>query len=106
MLIDINAAEYGWFIDETPQDDTEFAIYSDLSNQMDLLTVVMHELGHVFGLEDLTSEADRTDLMFDTLSVGVRRIETRLPAKTTILPRPTIQHDAHFSREIRRQDPS
>jgi len=71
------------FIDPTPYDDTEFrrgngdgelvatppsAAYDD----MDLLTVVMHELGHVLGLEDL--DPDTHDLMSETLDAGVRGI--------------------------------
>ena len=83
VLIDVDAAGFGWFIDPTPYDDTEFrrgngdgelaatppsAAYDD----MDLLTVVMHELGHVLGLEDL--DPDTHDLMSETLDAGVRGI--------------------------------
>jgi len=39
---------------------------------MDLLTVVMHELGHVLGLEDL--DPDMHDLMSETLDAGVRQL--------------------------------
>ena len=39
-------------------------------DDMDLLTVVMHELGHVLGLEDL--DPDTHDLMSETLDAGVR----------------------------------
>ena len=41
-------------------------------DDMDLLTVVMHELGHVLGLEDL--DPDTHDLMSETLDAGVRGI--------------------------------
>jgi hypothetical protein len=39
---------------------------------MDLLTVVMHELGHVLGFEDLDPKAH--DLMSGALDIGVRHI--------------------------------
>ena len=62
ITIDVDAAGHGWFVDATPYDDEEFLPVdsSDLvleaitgskaAGRMDLLTVVMHELGHVLGL--------------------------------------------------------
>ena len=81
--IDINAAGYDWFVDSTPEDNLEFTLQNnegelaaDLSStaydDMDLLTVVMHELGHVLGLEDL--DPDTHDLMSETLDAGVRQL--------------------------------
>ncbi|TVS20962.1 MAG: hypothetical protein EA424_01310, partial [Planctomycetaceae bacterium] len=78
ILIDRNAAGFGWFVDRTPWDNEE---YSGLSatggllavpgspadQRMDLLTVVMHELGHVLGYEH-----NDTGLMQPTLAPGVR----------------------------------
>jgi len=79
IIIDEDAAGYGWFIDDTPEDDVEFTVAdSEADDKMDLLTVVMHELGHVLGLEDLTSEVDAGDLMYHELSAGVRRTETNM----------------------------
>ncbi|MHC4543730.1 MAG: hypothetical protein ACYSYL_04270 [Planctomycetota bacterium] len=109
VTLDINAVGYGWFVDETPWDDTEFAVgesgelvaedFSGVSTHMDLLTVVMHELGHVLGLEDLTSEKDGADLMYYTLSAGVRRTETRLLAETTVIPGSSFWYYAHASKQ-------
>jgi hypothetical protein len=91
-LIDINAAGYGWFVDTTPYDDSEFDEYfgqlqanpsSPASGDMDLLTVVMHELGHVLGFEDIDSGEYAHDLMSATLDAGVRRLYTEAP-KTTL----------------------
>ncbi len=83
ILIDTDAAGYGWFVDETPYDNIEFvtdggngelvaAPNSEAEASMDLLTVVTHELGHVLGLEDVDTEEH--DLMSDTLATGVRRV--------------------------------
>ncbi len=69
ILIDSNAAGYGWFIDPTPADDSEFANGSGPSG-VDLLTVVMHEMGHVLGFNDLYPEANL--LMSETLDTGER----------------------------------
>jgi hypothetical protein len=40
---------------------------------MDLLTVVMHELGHTVGLEDLYDAEAEDDLMYAWLEAGERR---------------------------------
>jgi len=80
ILIDRDAAGFGWFVDLTPWDDVEFTGFTgggDLiampggaaDGRMDLLTVVMHELGHLLGY-------DHSDigLMQPTLAAGVRRL--------------------------------
>ena len=43
---------------------------------IDLLTVVMHELGHVMGIEDIAAEAPSSDLMSAVLATSARRTET------------------------------
>ncbi len=89
VWLDADAAGYGWFLDGTPWDNAEFPItaedgelladdFSGASGRMDLLTAVMHELGHVLGLTDLSSAGDAADLMYETLPTGVRRTSTRL----------------------------
>jgi hypothetical protein len=45
---------------------------SDAVGDMDLLTVVMHELGHVFGYQDMDPETNDAELMNATLDEGVR----------------------------------
>jgi hypothetical protein len=79
ILIDADAAGHGWFVDSTPGSDEEFAAgrsgtreaVSPLAvDQIDLETVVMHELGHVAGLDDLLG-AD--SLMGESLKSGVRK---------------------------------
>ncbi len=82
ILIDRDAAGYGWFIDPTPQDDPEFTQLASnvlaarpqtaADRRADLLTTVMHELGHELGYAD----DDAGDLMNATLPLGVRRVPT------------------------------
>jgi hypothetical protein len=80
IRIDRDAAGYGWFIDPTPTDDLEFAEVlsptslaarndSPAANRVDLLTTVMHEMGHVLGYNHTAD-----GLMSATLPLGVRRI--------------------------------
>ncbi len=76
ITLDTNAAGYGWFIDSTPDDDSEFQEVPETSTldsrlRMDLLTVVMHELQHVLG-HGHTHESD--DLLNPELPTGTRRL--------------------------------
>jgi VCBS repeat-containing protein len=83
IVIDVDAAGWGWFVDATPGDDLEFGLRlnelelmatatSPAFGRMDLLTVVMHEMGHVLGYQDLDSSSDT--LMGGTLDAGTRRL--------------------------------
>jgi hypothetical protein len=89
IQIDSTATGYGWFVDETPADDLEFTIVagpnqfgapSDTAahGRVDLLTAVMHELGHVLGW----GHAEEDELMGETLSPGVRQTIDVLLAET------------------------
>ncbi len=60
ILIDHDANGIGWFIDETPLDNSEFtaqntdsyllaATESEADGKYDLLTTVLHELAHLYG---------------------------------------------------------
>jgi hypothetical protein len=60
IWIDPTAAGWGWSLGSTPA-----------PGQMDLLTVVSHEVGHVLGLGD---HASGTDVMTTALQTGVRRL--------------------------------
>ena len=82
IWIDIDAAAYGWFVDTSPGDDAEFVrregsdefmatLSGSASGKVDLLTAVMHELGHLLGYDH--ADADNgDDIMASLLSPGVR----------------------------------
>ncbi len=85
ITFDADAAGSGWFLDGTPLEDSEFGnvlsatrMRTDAAGapagHYDLLTTVMHEMGHVLGLGDSYASADADDLMFGYLYLGERRI--------------------------------
>jgi outer membrane protein assembly factor BamB len=70
IWLDDNAAGWGWFVDKTPRDDREFTAPGE-QGRMDLLTVLMHEMGHLLGLDH-----DAEGVMQETLPAGTRRLPT------------------------------
>jgi hypothetical protein len=80
VVVDATATGWGWFVDPTPLQDEEFlggqaVPGSAASGRMDLLTVVLHELGHFTGWTELDPAANPDALMALTLGTGVRRTE-------------------------------
>lgn len=85
IIVDRDAVGYGWFVDATPGDDLEFSLMrdqtslvagvrSDAYGKFDLLTVVMHEMGHFLDLDDLDPLAHPHDLMTASIPLSVRRL--------------------------------
>jgi hypothetical protein len=83
VTIDVNGAGQGWFIDRTPGRNEEFTISADGSMiakteaalGVDVLTVVLHEMGHLLGLDD--QDVRPSGIMYDQLKGGVRKLPTR-----------------------------
>ena len=94
VVIDVNAAGYGWFVDTTPADSTEFSsstggalkatASSPAYGRMDLLSVVMHEIGHVL---DLEHNGVSGTMMAQTLEAGTRLLSIVGYVDLTLLPR-------------------
>ncbi len=51
ITIDADAAGMDWFVDTTPWESSEFTGHSGIGQQYDLLTVLTHEFGHLYGLD-------------------------------------------------------
>jgi hypothetical protein len=86
VVVSPDAAGYGWFVDATPLTNEEFAVgtlgspLAALSGtaaqgRMDLLTTVLHEMGHLAGRPDQPGTGLSDGLMTDLLATGVRRTE-------------------------------
>ena len=80
IQIDPDAGGFVWFIDTTPGDDTEFpdggpppasltAPAGDANGKVDMLTFMLHEIGHLLGLDHATA-----GVMQSTLPRSTRRL--------------------------------
>ncbi|MFN0193681.1 MAG: beta strand repeat-containing protein, partial [Aestuariivirga sp.] len=75
ITLDDDAFGFGWFVDATPLDDSEFAGSGGAAaGRMDLLTTIMHEMGHALGLSDSYALSDSGEIMYGYLMLGERRV--------------------------------
>ena len=83
IFIDITAAGYGWFVDETPLHNEESELKTDANllsaekgsdawDRIDLLSVLLHELGHVAGLDHDIEHTVLAPIMAENLDPGSR----------------------------------
>src|SRR5262249_35379835 len=92
IVLDDNAAGWGWFVDASPLANSEFAIAlanglfaadpaSPAYGRMDLLTTVVHELGNAMGF----AEDQGQDVTGATLQPGIRRVPAVAPMPPTVV---------------------
>ena len=85
IRVDNDAAGNGWFVYGASEETAQFASQSSATRRnappsrvpagrVDLLTAIVHEMGHMLGLDDTGDPADRDDVMFGHLSTGERRV--------------------------------
>ena len=70
ITLDDNAAGATWYVDATAADDSDDGAYDGI----DLLTVLMHEMGHVMGMSH--PDFATTDLMMEEIGKGQRLLPT------------------------------
>lgn len=109
IVIDVSAAGYGWFIDKSPWDHSEFKTInsyefeaianSNASQHIDLLTVILHEFGHLLGHQHETSE-----LMHATLSPGIRRLPDGNSHTVTHVDEENLHESDHFFSSLNDND--
>jgi hypothetical protein len=93
ISISAHAADQEWFIDPTPSDDAEFSCVAvatrrsaqngdAAAGRVDLLSTLMHEMGHTLGLADRYDLSERDSVMFGYLGNGERRLPTKAEASS------------------------
>ena len=89
IVLDTTAAGYGWFVDQTPSESSEFDDPRGAAKErLDLLSVLVHEVGHVLGLDH---DAD-SEVMQAEIYPGVRRLPH---GNTTIVDLSPVSAAAH-----------
>jgi uncharacterized repeat protein (TIGR01451 family) len=105
ITLDETAAGYGWFFDVTPSDDNEFEVpvldkelqtteTSAADKQIDLLTVLMRQLGSQLSRSKSALKGPQASLMENTLDTGTRRapaFQARTIGKASSAPAATAK---------------
>jgi Ca2+-binding RTX toxin-like protein len=100
IVLDETAAGYGWFFDATPSEDNEFEVpvpdqelqtteSSEANGRVDLLTVIMRQLGSQISRGRSALKGPQSWLMEGTLGTGTRRapvLKTREVGKVQSAP--------------------
>ena len=105
ITLDLDAAGHGWFVDQTPLVTEEFAATgdphvfvadagSDAEGRIDLLTVLLHELGNHVGLSDLVDPTGPGYLMSMEIDTGMRRLPTPVDVGDWTVPEQTGTPDS------------
>ena len=100
--MDNNAGGNGWFIGST-KDDKQFSKSVSASRsyteptkapagRVDLLTTIMHEMGHALGLPDTYDAKDRDKVMYGFLTKGERRVPAMGDAAAAEPAQPTLKN--------------
>ena len=86
IVRNVDAAGHDWFVDSTPDDDAESrqpvpgglsaTPYSVAFGKIELLSMLVLELGHAIGLDNPDPQGEPCDLMTSALVTGVRHINT------------------------------
>ena len=82
ITLDRDASNRGWFIDVTPGDNVEFGLVDPVTGELaatdpqaahhyDLLTAIVHEQGHILGLNHTPLPGS---IMYGGLTVGARNL--------------------------------
>ena len=93
IYLDDDAAGLDWFIDQTESLDEEFAMTDGLLEALteeamegiDLLTVIMHEQGHILGLADVYAASEIDGIMHGGFDEGQRRLIAKDEAAESIV---------------------
>jgi hypothetical protein len=96
ISIDYSAADYGWFVDGTLGDSSEFGTLLSQSEsganaggpadqRMDLFTAVLHEFGHILKFEDAAPNESVHGVMTSELPTSIRRLPIRWQNPSLIL---------------------
>ena len=97
ILLDDDGAGYGWFVDSTPGEDSEFAgAGGPAEGRIDALSVILHELGHQIGLGDDYHAGSEAELMHGYIDPGERVLPDSVFAEDGLLAYPCGMQGSHL----------